>query len=347
MLIATAVLASGLALTAWAVKPDKPPGQEDKPPRGGKEPMTNPALVCPTRHMRDLRLITVDGSQKALLTNPKSRAADKTPAWSPDGSKIAFWQAPDRGLIWVDLYTIRPDGSELTYIRSFDDWDGPVPYDWFGKIAWSPDGSKVVFGGGQNAYDANYGYTFWVLDVATGVLEPLTQGSLVIRDGRPLSVKAPSFSPDLDPYIEGYQGKLAFVAGHNDIWLLDISIDANGDLIPGTPMNLTNQSVWRAQPAWSPNGEFIVSTRDVTDIWVIRADGTTEEKLLVETGSNTVATWSPDGEWIAFSTRCEGTNDWDIFRIRPDGSDLTNITNTKRLDEGYPVDWNPAWTPDL
>jgi TolB protein len=46
--------------------------------------------------------------------------------------------------------------------------------------------------------------------------------------------------------------------------------------------------------------------------------------------------WSPDGEWILFATEDDG--DRDIYRIRPDGSGLENLT----------IDWSgtelmPAW----
>ena len=34
--------------------------------------------------------------------------------------------------------------------------------------------------------------------------------------------------------------------------------------------------------------------------------------------------WSADGEWIYFPSAEDG--DWDIYRIRPDGSGLENIT---------------------
>jgi Tol biopolymer transport system component len=45
--------------------------------------------------------------------------------------------------------------------------------------------------------------------------------------------------------------------------------------------------------------------------------------------------WSPDGEWIAFA------HEGDIYLIRPDGSNMANLTQTPDVDE----DW-PAWSPD-
>jgi Tol biopolymer transport system component len=60
------------------------------------------------------------------LLVPLSGAFPGSPAWSPDGSQIAYV----RGGIWV----VRSDGSQATRIAAAGDW--PV---------WSPDGSHLAF----------------------------------------------------------------------------------------------------------------------------------------------------------------------------------------------------------
>jgi dipeptidyl aminopeptidase/acylaminoacyl peptidase len=51
-------------------------------------------------------------------------------------------------------------------------------------------------------------------------------------------------------------------------------------------------------------------------------------------------TWSPDGSEIAFS-RCDSMcEDYDIFSVRSDGSDLARLTS------GVEEDLDPAWSPD-
>ena len=52
----------------------------------------------------------------------------------------------------------------------------------------------------------------------------------------------------------------------------------------------------------------------------------------------TSARWSPDGRWIAFDN---GPGDHDIFLVRPDGADVTNLTAT--LSTGVCC---PQWSPD-
>ena len=72
-----------------------------------------------------------DGSGKARL---HGAAAGAAPAWSPDGSLIAF-QAVIRGD--SDIYVVDAAGSrirEITFSRAFD-----------GDPSWSPDGRRLAF----------------------------------------------------------------------------------------------------------------------------------------------------------------------------------------------------------
>src|SRR6266496_112101 len=69
-----------------------------------------------------------DGSNLVKLTDG---FYDYFPAWSPDGSKIAFWRA-------YDVYVMNADGSNLTRVTT----DRPASGD---IIAWAPDGTKILF----------------------------------------------------------------------------------------------------------------------------------------------------------------------------------------------------------
>ena len=68
------------------------------------------------------------------------------PAWSPDSQRIAFLHQITKPQVEARLYTVRPDGSELTQILGPDDGLGPFTvFIWENAVlSWSPDGTGVL-----------------------------------------------------------------------------------------------------------------------------------------------------------------------------------------------------------
>jgi TolB protein len=72
-------------------------------------------------------------------------------------------------------------------------------------------------------------------------------------------------------------------------------------------------------------------------IYTIHGDGNGQQQV-VGWGRNTdYPSFSPDGQWIYFQSRLSGQSQ--VYRCRPDGSDITNLTADNRLGE----EWQEAF----
>lgn len=102
-------------------------------------------------------------------------------------------------------------------------------------------------------------------------------------------------------------------------------------------------------PRFSPDGHFIVYQVGNADgsVWSLRRvalDGSHNAEIVTAGNLAINPDMSPNGEWIAFAGRVsEDATRNDIFIVRPDGSDLTNLTGESDAI-GYSV--LPSWSPD-
>lgn len=96
---------------------------------------------------------------------------------------------------------------------------------------------------------------------------------------------------------------------------------------------------------WSPTGQWgaFVGYQAADKSWHIylqRPNSRKRHSLTAETGLALpgTPTWSPDGEYLAFSAVSGIARD--LYRIRADGSELTKLTQAASSD------FMPAWSPD-
>ena len=129
--------------------------------------------------------------------------------------------------------------------------------------------------------------------------------------------------------------------GNNEIYVMGPN-GQDQDRVTDNTMNTSNDQ----RPEISPDGKQIVfsSNRDGNfEIFIMDSDGSNVRQLTMTGGlvSNSWPRWSPDGEWIAFQSGIPNTTNFQIYRIRPDGDDLTHVT------ADYPgLNQFPAWSPD-
>ena len=74
------------------------------------------------------------------------------------------------------------------------------------------------------------------------------------------------------------------------------------------------------------------------DLFISKADGSDERPLLPSTGLDYNPSWSPDGQWIAFTSERNGSAD--LYRVKPDGTALERLTGNPAYED------QAAFSPD-
>jgi TolB protein len=127
--------------------------------------------------------------------------------------------------------------------------------------------------------------------------------------------------------------------GEIDIYVMD----ADGSNV----QRLTDAPGRDFEPHWSPDGATIVFSSERDDpenaqLYLMNADGSDQRRLPSPLTVDQIgARWSPDGQWILFHSNplVDGLPRFDIFKIRPDGSDLTQLTDVP--GNSFMPDWSP------
>lgn len=224
-----------------------------------------------------------DGSDERLVLDT---GCEKSPVWSPDGSRIAFAayiRLADllctTSVPW-GVYAVDADGSNLELIT--DDTGGQPR-----NLTWSPDGTTILY----DQFRPGEGYSsIWKIDVATGVVTRLMTFAT-----------QPSYSPD---------GSMIVFSGNNGTRVAR----ADGS------HELTVSGLY-GNPDWSPDGTHIAVGDGA--IRVMRADGTDTRAVVdIDFESYYEPSWSADGTQLAFAGGQYGTY---MHRVNLDGSGMQRI----------------------
>jgi Tol biopolymer transport system component len=264
----------------------------------------------------------------ATDTSQASDAAADSDAW------IAY--QTDRGS-GDETWLVHPDGSEDHQIDAGFNGDLILPN-------WSPDGQRLV-----------------MTSRATGGVEPLYEYDLASETYQQLFACEDPCLGDDEPVYSPDGTTVAFIrylgpftdAGPSDcsLWM--------GDLGSREVRRVTDNDGCDREyfPHWSPDGSQLTYMRiqwtpetgtTGTAVFVIDADGTNERQL---TEWETMAgdpDWSPDGEWIVYSTYPLGEFGRvpaisNLYRIHPDSSGTEQLTfNTDTTQRAT----QPRYTPD-
>ena len=256
---------------------------------------------------------------------------------------------PVRGLTpRSEIYTMNPDGTDVRLVTNnavlLQDIDP----------AFSADGRRI-------AYDSRAGLEGSRSEIHTidadGTTPPRRVTFSLGNDERA------TWSPD--------GTRIAF-QGSRDPNFNIFTVAADGFDPLGT--RLTSDPAADFTPAWSPDGARIAFDSNAqnsggrlgdlnSEVYTMNAQagdaGPGEIRKVTSTDPpvrNWNSNWSPDGSRIVFqSTRDglgpnRGADNWEIYTVNADGSDVRRLTNNAANDPNTAVneslDENPAWSPD-
>ncbi len=231
-------------------------------------------------HPYRVHLLPLSGGEPRVLTAPPATyEGDSSPAFSPDGTRLAFVRTTSNA---ADVYVLPLDAA-TSWRLTFDAAE-------VAGVSWSQDGRHVLFASRRSGE-----FAVWRIPHTGGEPELVaaTQGSDLLQ---------PSMRADRMAYTQATMDA--------NIW----EIPADGD-----PAPLFASTRMDFNPHVSPNGDQVtfVSTRSGSmEVWIADAEGLEPTKLTEFTGGSVGnPRWSPDGSEIAFDAGAGGQSDVYVVRV--------------------------------
>jgi WD40 repeat protein len=268
---------------------------------------------------------SVDGTGVRALTPPSE--VDISPAWTADGTRLAFYSFPVRSGVdpsvaaGPPLYDSpdQPDGTVVVMNADGSDRRELVHGLRFATqghlwlLNWSHDGRKLAI-----PFDENGVPAFEIFDLVDGRVDAFHDAAtpLFSPDDRLLSFSKPTvgvFVAPTDPSAPSRQ-------------ISDVS--GSGLAFSG--------AVWR------PDGTrlaFYAGPDGGHDVYTVGPDGSDQQRISSLPADEYNPAWSPDGSWLAYQRDQDGNNDDHDVVVNADGSNERELQTTL-LAAGV-ISWSP------
>ena len=292
-----------------------------------------------------LVLLPLHGGARRTLTAPPRGSSDIAPAFSPDGSRLAFQRIPTTAV--SDIWVADASGASARRI-TFDDrlLEGP---------AWTQDGQSLIFSSARLGAGR-----LWRVPASGGTPEALP-------DTGPGSTM---------PAVPRRGDRLAFVASLEDTNMWEVPIGPTvrlpGRRVPGSahppgsmavPTSRLTEISWFSSPTVPGRDEIFIGSADsvaarrdhatspvsrrapsvhlasrptarrsssmhasaaTPTFTSSRRSGGAPRRITTDPGADVVPVWSPDGAWIYFTSRRGGPPQ--TWRVERDGGLEEQVT---------------------
>ena len=209
-----------------------------------------------------IRMFSLDLNRLVSFPTGSVGGSNQSPAWSADGSSIAFSSARSGH---PDIWIADASGDSAHSVTSFGSDVAPC---WNSRTD-----DQVAFVSGRTGEPQIY-----IMHKDGSNVQRMTDGGYAI---------SPSWSPNGDMLTFSWNRKYGPGApGGQDIYIMDIASK--------NWLQATHEAGNNDYPSWSPDGRHIVFQRQIghrTQIWTMLADGT-EQHQLTYSGDNMMPNWS-------------------------------------------------------
>lgn len=270
------------------------------------------------------------------------------PAWSPDGSQIAYvhWEhlsfvgTGDDRIMNSNIWVMHSDGTERRALTT--DWlDNRYP-------TWSPDGQRLAFASHRSG-----NYEIWTMAKDGSDLSQLTSHKKTSSQ--------PAWNPDGD--------KIAFASsrsGGTAIWMMNpngtklkrvlpegsggpVSWSPDGTKLVFASSEIASLTPWaRFLSRWSRNDPLRYCSQNPEigvskHLWLLDLQKQELQQLTQGQTVDVTPAWSPDGQFLVFARRtADGRLNWarDLWIMHVKNRAVQRLT-TDSADKVF-----PSWSPD-
>lgn len=258
-------------------------------------------------------LLSIESGEKRKITSPPAGSSgDSCPAFSPNGSMLAFVRGKGGSEMDVHVQPMTPSGEPRRL--TFDNtqlWD----------LTWTGDGREIVFGSNRGGSRGG----LWRVPVEGGEPQPVPGTGMY----------------SVLPHISRKGDRLAFDQQIYDtnVWRYEVP-SPKGHAI--APTKIIASSLQDEAGHYSPDGRkiaFVSNRSGRMEVWVCEADGSGPRQLTSLAGNDTgTPRWSPDSRQVIFESRLDGHAD--LFVVGEEDARVRRLT-TETSNDGA-----PCWSRD-